>query len=269
MNKKELKERLIRAIQEERIGDDVSIPQNLVVDEIERIIEREFDKDVSSTFHAPKFYCTVCEKYDCDCKSSDRFKIALSWQSKNGCGKVFHKDLVHKDKSKDKAVHICGVVFANEVMLCSECREDTNSVPEVKPSFIKEMRKVEKEKGTPFKDIEELKEIIKKIKNDPEAMKQAESLITGDSQDELYEEVYGKDGTAGTIPYTREELEDTKSAPFEEDVWVKLQEWSTMLETPENDELDAGIVRDEMKHCLSKNKSIIGYRERQTTRTWR
>ena len=52
----------------------------------------------------------------------------------------------------------------------------------------------------------------------------------------------------------------TDSVPFREDVRVKLEEWHTMLNTPENDDLDAGIVRDEMKHCLDKNSKIIGNR---------
>ena len=39
----------------------------------------------------------------------------------------------------------------------------------------------------------------------------------------------------------------------EEDIIVKLKEWITMLESPDFDDNDAGLVREEMKHCVKRN----------------
>lgn len=36
---------------------------------------------------------------------------------------------------------------------------EQNLEPEIRPEFIKEMRKIEKEKGIPFKDINELRRL--------------------------------------------------------------------------------------------------------------
>ena len=39
---------------------------------------------------------------------------------------------------------------------------------------------------------------------------------------------------------------------MESEVTKQLENWFIMLNTPENDELDAGIVRDEIKEVLLK-----------------
>ncbi len=167
-----LKERLIEAIQKERIGKDVSIPQNLVVDEIERIIEREFSKDVKSTKSELTFIDKLKKEVEAEIQEAKGFGGARADQSV----RVFEMVLMRLNQfpENNKSIHPtwkdqveelfsdkpqgCGkreyikvgtggtwaVCGCNNGWFCSECREDTKSaLHKLPPTSITSLTEVE------------------------------------------------------------------------------------------------------------------------------
>ena len=52
-------------------------------------------------------------------------------------------------KDKSEAIDVMAKEYENEIMQ-----------PELRPEYIKKLKRIEKEKGIPFKNIEELRKII-------------------------------------------------------------------------------------------------------------
>ncbi len=73
--------------------------------------------------------------------------------------------LINLDERQDRVLNIIKAKFglknkSQAIAMVTQIYEDSFLEPELRPEFITEMKKVKKQKGIPFKNIDELRKII-------------------------------------------------------------------------------------------------------------
>ena len=75
------------------------------------------------------------------------------------------QNIINLNEKEDRVINIVKAKYgfktkSDAIALITKTYEENFLEPELRPEYIEKLKKLEKEKGIPFKDIEELRKII-------------------------------------------------------------------------------------------------------------